>query len=385
MERFYIASTEEILSGKVTDAYFVRTMQVLKQHKLSRHVVMEIRAPLLPKYWPWAVFAGLEELIFLLKNIGRPVEFYSLDEGTLFRPGDPVGYLIGDYQDICIYETALLGLISQASGIATRAARCVKAAQGRAVLSFGSRRVHPAIAPMVDRNAYLGGCQGFSSVLTADQLGISAAGTMPHSIVMLVGDAVETAQLFDEVIGPQVPRLCLVDTLQDEKFEAVRVAEAMGDRLYGIRLDTPPSRRGNFVELIQEVRWELDLRGHQRVRIVVSGGINEERILELNPYCYGYGVGTAISNAPALDYSLDIIEIEGTPFAKRGKQSGRKRLLDPKKSFNERKIVPYIENDPNNVYDLLTLKIKDGQPLSEHPPITEVRERVLAQLGQVHL
>ena len=121
-------------------------------------------------------------------------------------------------------------------------------------------------------------------------------------------------------------RVALIDTLQDEKFEAIRVAEALGKDLYAVRLDTPSSRRGDFFQILSEVRWELDIRGFEHVKILASGGIDEYEILKLNSLVDGYGVGTSIANAPVLSFALDIMEIEGQPMAKRGKRSGAKQV-----------------------------------------------------------
>src|SRR4029077_695203 len=108
--------------------------------------------------------------------------------------------------------------------------------------------------------------------------------------------------------------------------EAIRVAEALGRELYAVRLDTPSSRRGDFFKILEEVRWELDLRGFDYVKILASGGIDEYEILKLNSLVDGYGVGTSIANAPVLSFALDIMEIEGVPMAKRGKRSGAKQV-----------------------------------------------------------
>ena len=136
----------------------------------------------------------------------------------------------------------------------------------------------------------------------------------------------EAATSFNEIIDKSVNRIVLIDTFNDEKFEAVRVAEALGKDLFGVRLDTPGSRRGNFKEILAEVRWELNLRGFSHVKLLASGGLDEYSIKELNPLCDSYGVGTSISSATTVDFSFDIIDIEGKPFAKRGKKSGRKDL-----------------------------------------------------------
>ena len=93
-------------------------------------------------------------------------------------------------------------------------------------------------------------------------------------------------------------------------------------------MDTPGNRRGDFLDLMREVRWELDRNGFEHVKIFASGGIDVEYILHLNPICDAYGVGGAIADAPMIDYSLDIVEVNGEDRSKRGKRGGRKRLLE---------------------------------------------------------
>ena len=126
------------------------------------------------------------------------------------------------YTDFGALETSMLGLICQASGVATKAARCKKAADGRPVISFGARRMHPVIAPMVERNAFVGGCDGVSVIKSAEMIGEEASGTMPHALILLMGDTVTAARAFDEVIDKAVKRIVLVDTFNDEKVEALR-------------------------------------------------------------------------------------------------------------------------------------------------------------------
>ena len=88
-----------------------------------------------------------------------------------------------------------------------------------------------------------------------------------------MGSTVEAIKAYDEVLAPKFKRVALIDTFLDEKFEALNVAGAMGKKLFGIRLDTPSSRRGDFYRIIEEVRWELDLRGHKNIKLFVSGGL----------------------------------------------------------------------------------------------------------------
>ncbi len=322
---FHVASDKQIRDGLVTDVYFERTEKILRAKGINRRVRAEFMTKSLPADWPWAVFAGAEECLRLLKDL--PVEVRIMKEGTLFGPYEPVLEIEGKYLDFGKYETTLLGFICQASGIATMAARCRHAAGFRQVLSFGARRMHPAIAPLVERNAYIGGCDGVAVRLGADLVGIQPSGTMPHALILLMGSTVAATKAFHEIIDGQINRVSLIDTFNDEKIEAVNVAQALGRDLFAVRLDTPGSRRGDFVKIMEEVRWELDLRGFEHVKIFVSGGLDEYRIQEYNRFADGYGVGTAISNAPVIDFSMDIVEIDGRPVAKRGKKSGRKHVF----------------------------------------------------------
>ena len=320
----HLATEKEILEGKVTDVYFVRTREILQKKKLHRRVKVEFIVKKFPRDWAYGVFAGLEEACQVLSHL--PVTVRAMPEGTLFRAGEPVMVIEGDYLEFLHFETALLGMLCQASGIATKASRLRKLAEDRMLFSFGSRRVHPVLAPMVERSAYLGGCDGVSSVKGASFIGMEPVGTMPHALILLLGSAEEAIRAFHEVVDKKVKRISLIDTLSDEKFEAIRAAEALGKDLFGVRLDTPSSRRGNFAEILKEVRWELDLRGYSHVKLLASGGLDEETIPALNPWVYGYGVGTSMSSA-SLDFSMDIVEMDGLPLAKRGKLSGEKSVL----------------------------------------------------------
>jgi len=158
--RFYIASEEDILNGVVTDIYFVRTKKILEAKKLRRKVRMEFHVVKLPRGYEWAVFAGLEEALYLLKD--KPVTVYSMPEGTLFKAGEPLMILEGYLDDIVLYETALLGILRHYTSIASKAARIKKLAGDKTVLFFGLRALHPAIAPMIDRAAYIGGVDAVS-------------------------------------------------------------------------------------------------------------------------------------------------------------------------------------------------------------------------------
>lgn len=384
MTKFHIVSPERIKAGKVTDVYFERGLEVLKARGVDAHVVGEAVAHKLPDDWEWAVFAGLEEALELLE--GLPIDVKALPEGAIFGREEPVISVEGSYQAFCVYETSLLGLLCQASGVATKAAQCKQAAGQRGVYSFGARRMHPAISPMIERNAYVGGCDGVAVGESAALIGEKPIGTMAHALIIVFGDETETFKAFDEVVDPSVRRVALIDTFQDEKFGALTGARALGDRLWAVRLDTPASRRGSFEAILREVRWELDLAGFGDVKIFVSGGLDENAITKCNPVADAYGVGTAISNAPVVDFSFDLVEVDGTPRAKRGKLGGRKEVRHCTEC-DETIVVP--ENATPSVCacggrseTLTRTFMTAGRKAEAYPSAQEIRGRVLNQLGR---
>ena len=159
MGRFETVSDETIKRGECTDIYFVRTEETLKKEHINPMVSMEVTASALPD--TWAVFCGLSDVVSLLE--GLPVTVDAMPEGTLFYKNEPVVRISGKYRDFCRYETAILGFLCHASGVASAAAHITLAAQGRPVYSFGSRRQHPAIAAMIERAAWIGGVDGVSN------------------------------------------------------------------------------------------------------------------------------------------------------------------------------------------------------------------------------
>jgi len=381
---FHTATDAEIKSGEVYDVYFERTVEILKARNDRKRVKAEVYLKALPEDWDWGVLAGIEEAAALLEGV--PVDVRAMDEGTVFAPYQPVMVLEGVYVDWAQYETALLGVLCQASGIATKAARCKKAAGERQVISFGARRMHPALAPMIERNAFVGGCDGVAVTKAAELIDADPTGTIPHALVLMIGDTVEALKAFNEIVDKKVRRVALIDTLQDEKFEAIRVAEALGNDLFAVRLDTPSSRRGDLYRIVEEVRWELSLRGFGHVKIITSGGIDEYEILRLNPVVDAYGVGTSIANAPVVSFALDITEIEGRPMAKRGKWSGAKDLYRRRGTL-ETIVVPAGAKPPDaGPWDALLKPLtRQGRVVRDLPPPRTIRDFVLEQLRPVPL
>jgi nicotinate phosphoribosyltransferase len=373
-KRFNSATDAEILNADVADSYFHRTMQILGARGLDDTLVHAELAYKTSDPDDWFVVAGLDEVAFLLEDVD--VDARAVPEGTICRPHEPVLTLSGPYGAFAEHETALLGLLCQASGVATGAARCRLAAGKKPVVSFGARRMHPAVTPMIERSAYLGGCDMVAVDLAVGRLGIPATGTTPHALVLIIGSTAEAARAFDEVIEPEVPRTIIIDTFDDEKFGALLAARAIPDSIYAIRMDTPGNRRGDFKDLMREVRWELDRNGFGHVKIFASGGIDVEYILHLNPVCDAYGVGGAIADAPMVDFSLDIVEVGGEDRSKRGKRGGRKRLLQLQDG--NRVILPESAPVPEGAGDVL-IPLRDLY--SSPPTMDTLRQRVLDQLG----
>jgi nicotinate phosphoribosyltransferase len=393
--RWRIASEEEILSGKTTDIYFERAVQILEAEGINPTVHAEATVSGMPKGFNWGILAGVNDSLKLFE--GKNVDIFGLQEGTLFRPRDskgvktPVFAIEGSYQEFAILETPLLGFLSHTSGMATQTSHVRIAAGEKSLLSFGARRTHPAITPQVEYAALIGGCDGISCILGAEMLNVEPQGTMPHALIIATGNHIKAWQAYDRHLPKDVPRIALTDTYLDEVVESVMAAEAI-DSLEGVRLDTTSSRRGNFSRIIQEVRWELDIRGYKNVKIFVSGGLDVESILDLREAPVdGFGVGGAISNSPAIDFALDIVMKKENgvwiPSAKRGKFSGRKTIWRCASCCIDR--VTLLESaspicDCGAKMEKLTVKLMEkGAILHQTPSPVEIREKVMKQIERI--
>ena len=314
---FFSAEHSEIKSGLTADVYFVKTYELLKKMgRLDAPVVAEIftsRA---------GVLAGTAECLNLLAGTG--VKVWGLPEGENFAEKEVVMRIEGPYGAFGMYETALLGILASSSAWATAARTCRDAAGDVPVYCFAARHVHPAVAPVLERAAVIGGLRGASCILGAKLAGQEPTGTIPHAAVLLGGDTVAVAKVYDEIMPPGQPRTILVDTFHDEAEESLRVARALGPRLQAVRLDTPSERGGVTPDLVREVRARLDQAGFSHVRVFVSGRVTPERIPALvQAGAAAFGVGSYISAAPPIDMTMDVKEIEGQPVAKRGRIPGR--------------------------------------------------------------
>ncbi len=313
---FHSASHEEIMQGATADLYFVRSRELLafsgREHTPVTAEIFCTRA---------GVLAGIEEALNLLRH--KKISCRAVPEGEAMEKGEVVMRIQGPYSEFGMYETALLGMLASASGWATAARICREAAQGKPVYCFGARHLHPAVAPVMERAAIIGGAENCSCILGAKLMGREPIGTVPHAAVLIVGDTVETALLYERSMPQDAARIILVDTFKDEVEESLRVAEALQERLHGVRLDTPGERGGVTPGLVREVRARLDQAGFAHVKIFVSGGINAERIPPLlEAGADAFGVGSFISGSRAIDMTMDLKEIDGKPVAKRGRIPG---------------------------------------------------------------
>jgi nicotinate phosphoribosyltransferase len=313
---FHSATHEEIQEGMTTDIYFLRTRELLSAAKKQNTQVTAEIFTSRP-----GILAGIEEALGLLKT--RRVSVWAIPEKEEIAAKEVVMRIRGSYDEFGIFETALLGMLASASGWATATRTCVEAAAGKAIYCFGARHLHPAVAPVMERASLLGGAAGCSCILGAKLCKKEPSGTVPHAAILIIGDTVETARLYDCVMPEMAARIILVDTFKDEAEEALRVAECLKERLQGVRLDTPGERGGVTPGLVREVRARLDQKGFSKVKIFVSGGLTPERIKELaEAGADAFGVGSYIARADAIDMTMDIKEIEGKALAKRGRIPG---------------------------------------------------------------
>ena len=387
---FWLAKETEIKRGETTDVYFLNTIRVLREKGLEPEVVMEVYARSVPYVHPWGVVTGIMEVAKLLE--GLPVNVGAMEEGEIFltAPGsvlyEPVLQIEGRYPTFAAYENPILGLLTSSTSVSTKAARVKSAAGDKQVFSFGTRRSHPALAPLIERAAYLGGFDQVSNVLGARLMGKKPVGTMPHALIQCIGNPAAAWNAFDEVLPQEIPRVALIDTFYDEKTEAIMALEALGNRLYGVRMDTPVSRRGDLRKIVEEVRWELNIRGGRNVRLFVSGGLDEREVGELASLVDGFGVGTCVSSPPPIDFSAKIVEVKvGSKSeyrAKRGDIGGRKAVYRKEVCFEDH-VVLAEQPRPTDTTALLHPLLRKGRIVRKSDSLDKIRANVLKKVGRL--
>ncbi|HEX5386533.1 MAG TPA: hypothetical protein VFW66_07550 [Gemmatimonadales bacterium] len=325
---------EPIRAGYYSDRYFVRAREVLLADDYHPRVTMQVfgKAP--------AFLGGVDEAIAILK-LGAiewsDLEVWALYDGDEAAPWETVMLIEGPYDAFAHLETLYLGVIARRTRVATNTRRVVEAAAPKGVIFFPARHDHWLMQAGDGYAADMAGATGVSTDAQASWWQSRGVGTVPHALIAAYGgDTVLATRKFSEYVGPDVQVVALVDFDNDCVGTSLAVADALGPRLYGVRLDTGElmvdrslwhelgqmTPTGVNPALVWNVRRALDARGHGAVRIVASGGFTVEKIRDFERQGVpvdAYGVGSALF-AGTYDFTADIVLVDGTPCAKAGRE-----------------------------------------------------------------
>jgi nicotinate phosphoribosyltransferase len=335
---------EKIRSGYYSDSYFVLTKELLEAEGRHPRVTMQVFAK------HHGLLGGIDEAIAVLRECaGRAIEgggweegwpqlrVRALYEGEGVAPFETVMTIEGDYTLFAHLETVYLGTLARRSLVMSNVRTVVDAANGKPVIFFPARHDHWLVQTGDGWAAHVAGAIGVSTDAQASWWGGRAVGTVPHSLIAAYGgDTVAAGRDFAARYRDQINVVVLVDFGNDSAREAVAVADALGDDLWGVRLDTserlvdvalqgrPDEEKlhGVVPELAVAVREALDAAGHERVRIVVSGGFDAAKIARFEAAgapVDSYGVGSALLRGE-FDFTADVVELEGRPAAKAGRE-----------------------------------------------------------------
>jgi nicotinate phosphoribosyltransferase len=260
----------------------------------------------------------------------------ALYDGARISPWETVMHISGDVSLFAHLETVYLGILARRTKIASNVRGVVDAANGKIVLYFPARFDHWAVQGGDGYAAHIGGATGVSTDAQAQWWGAKASGTVPHALIAaLGGDTVRAITLFGETY-PDVDLVALVDFDNDSVGTSLKCCDALGDKLWGVRLDTSNTLvdksivpimqnfkpTGVTPKLVEVTRRELDKNGFNHVRIIVSGGFNPDRIAEfekLQVPVDAYGVGSYLMRGVNA-FTADVVLLEGKPCAKVGRE-----------------------------------------------------------------
>jgi nicotinate phosphoribosyltransferase len=321
-------------AGYYSDKYFVRAREILLADRYRPRVTMQVFGK------AQAFLGGVDEAIAILKlcAIEWPeLEVHALYEGDEIEPWETVLLIEGPYDAFAHLETLYLGVLSRRTRVGTNTRRVVEAAAPKEVMFFPARHDHWLVQTGDGYAAHVAGAIGVSTDAQASWWGSQGVGTLPHSLIAAYGgDTVLATRKFAERIGPEVRLISLVDFENDCVRTSVDVARALGDRLYGVRLDTSEmlvdrslwNQMGTFKptgvnpQLVWNVRRALDQAGFPAVKIVVSGGFSVEKIRDFERERVpvdGYGVGSSLFQG-RFDFTADVVLVDGKPCAKVGRE-----------------------------------------------------------------
>jgi nicotinate phosphoribosyltransferase len=325
---------EKMREGYYTDVYFNYARRTLLEDGRHPRVVMQVFQK------NEAVLGGMDEAIAILKLCSDDWEgltVHALYDGDEIGPWETVMTIEGDYTLFAHLETVYLGVLARRTLVSTNVRRVVDAARGKPILFFPARHDHHRVQTGDGYAAHIAGAIGVSTDAQASWWGGRGIGTVPHALIAAYGgNTVLAATKFAEYSPPDVNVVVLVDFENDSVRTSLEVARAMGDRLWGVRLDTSRTLvdrclwdemgdfdpRGVNERLVRKVRDALDENGFERVRIVVSGGFTVDRIREFeakNVPVDSYGVGSSLIRGDN-DFTADVVLTDGHPSAKVGRQ-----------------------------------------------------------------
>lgn len=322
----------KIKSGWYSDKYFVRTKEILERDNVHSKVLMQVFCR------KDGVICGLDEAIAILRLCAdRPDELVikALFDGDDVKKDETVMTIEGDYSTFAHLETVYLGVIARPTSVATAVKRVVMAAEKKKVLFFPARFDHYRVQTTDGYAAFLSGALGVSTDAQGLWWGEKGLGTVPHALIAAYGgDTVRAAIAFDKYMPEDIQRMVLVDFKNDCIGTSLEVAKALGERLWGVRFDTAQNMidvsvegrgedsYGVCPELVIKARGSLDSHGFKDVRIIVSGGFNEERIkkfIELKVPFDAVGIGSSLLKEK-VDLTADIVMANGKPCSKIGRE-----------------------------------------------------------------
>lgn len=325
---------DKIKSGYYSDAYFLRTEEILNADNHHPRILMQIFTR------ERVVVCGIDESIALLKTCSFNPDnlvIHALHDGDWVEPWETIMTIEGDLANFAHLETIYLGFLARQSRIATNVRRAIEAANGKTVLFFPARYDTWQTQETDGYAAMIGGIKGFSTDANAKAVNGKGLGTIPHALIASYkGNTVAATEAFDKYIDPAISRIALVDFDNDCVNTALAVARKLGKSLAGVRLDTSGnmvdksllSQMGMFnptgvcKELVHNVRQALDAEGFNHVKIIVSGGFDAKRIKEFEDAKVPvdtYAVGSSFFDGN-INFTADIVMVDGVECAKQGRR-----------------------------------------------------------------